>query len=110
MVIEKKVAIIPARDGDINGRDYESIINGSLILKPDISYLETWPNLFIKDETYIPFQWDLEDLNAKRLVDILKNNERRITIVNNAQSLYKSHISDSGMRNFCNRFISIIEK
>ena len=48
--------------GEITLRDYEVIISGSTLLKPDISFLETWPNLFIENETYVPIKWDLSNL------------------------------------------------
>ena len=106
---DSKIVLGPFSYGDINTRDYESIINGSLLLKPSISYLNTWPNIFKEYETYIPFKWDFSDIDERNLINILKNDDERINIVNNAQETYMSYISDAGMEKFCDRFISFID-
>ena len=105
-----KLIIGPFSYGDINGRDYESIINGTLLVKPDVSYVEAWPNLLIKEETYLPFKWNLKGLNLEMINNIISNDAKRIEIVKNAQKRYKSHFSDQGMDLFCDRFIQICNK
>jgi hypothetical protein len=48
--------------GEVTDRDYEIVINRSALVKPDMSHLETYPNIYVPGETYIPFSWDASDL------------------------------------------------
>ena len=47
--------------GEICFRDFEAIINYSLLLKPDMDHLATWPDVYQKDITYVPLKWDGSD-------------------------------------------------
>lgn len=51
--------------GEICFRDFEAIINGAVLIKPDVGHLVTWPNVFIPYETYIPVKWDGSDVVAQ---------------------------------------------
>jgi len=104
-----KLIIGPFSYGDINGRDYESIINGTLLLKPDISYIDVYPNLLINEETYLPFDWDLKNLNLDMINKIIIEDTRRIELVKNAQKRYKSYFSKQGLDQFCHRFIQLCD-
>jgi len=48
--------------GEICFRDFEAIINGSVLIKPDMSHIETWPDVYLPDETYVPVDWDGKNL------------------------------------------------
>ena len=104
-----KIVIGPFSYGDINGRDYESIIHGALLIKPEISYLETWPALLIPKETFVSFDWDFNDLTGEKLLFLINDKQKRIDIVNRAQERYMSYINDAGMEKFCERFITTLE-
>ena len=39
-------------------------------MKPDMSLIETWPNYYIKDKSYVSFNWNMEDF-TDRLNNIL---------------------------------------
>ena len=47
--------------GELCLRDYEAVLGGALLLKPDMSHLETWPDVFVPHDTYAPFDWDATD-------------------------------------------------
>ena len=104
-----KLIIGPFSYGDINGRDYESIINGTLLLKPDVSYVDAYPNLLINEETYLPFKWNLKNLNLDMINEIITNDTGRIELVQNAQKKYKSYFSKQGLDQFCDRFIQLCD-
>ena len=94
--------------GEITLRDYEVIISGSTLLKPDISFLETWPNLFIENETYVPIKWDLS--NLLDTVKLLNENPKlRKKIATKAQDKYKKYlIGSNASQLFLNHFDKII--
>ncbi len=104
-----KVSVSPFGVGEFCYRDYESIACGAALIKPDMSHLETWPDLYQDNKTYIPHKWDLSDFTEK-LDWILNNDETRIEIASSAQEVYKNTISNEGMEKFANRFVSILEK
>ena len=57
-----KIVVSPFGWGEINvPRDYEVALSGSVLLKPDISHLSTWPDIFNKD-TVVQYNWDLSNL------------------------------------------------
>jgi hypothetical protein len=60
-----KISISPFGWGEICIRDFESIICQTCLFKPDITHLSTFPNYFIPDYTYVPFKWDLSNLDEK---------------------------------------------
>ena len=85
-----KYCISPFGWGEIAIRDFECFVNGCVLIKPDTSHLETWPNFYIPNLTYIPFKWDLSDFREK--IDYCKNNYlSAVNIASEAQKIYKSH-------------------
>ncbi|MFA5010592.1 MAG: hypothetical protein WC644_01445 [Ignavibacteria bacterium] len=106
---DSKIIPSPFGWGEIGVRDYEAFINGSVLLKPDISHLSTWPEIFIENKTYQPFKWDFSNLEEV-IINLLEDEKQRINIANNGQNYYKDSISKDGMSRFCDWFINQIEK
>jgi hypothetical protein len=48
--------------GELCWRDIEAIIAGAVLIKPDMTHLETRPNLFENNVTYLPVNWDFSNL------------------------------------------------
>ena len=51
--------------GEICWRDFEALSVGTLLLKPDVSHIETEPDFFKAGETYVALRWDSADLAEK---------------------------------------------
>lgn len=60
-----KIILAPFGFGEIAPRDLESAMFGSVLIKPDMSHIETIPNLYIPYQTYVPCKHDFSDLNEK---------------------------------------------
>ena len=60
-----KVCFSPFGYGEVCWRDYEAVMAGAVLLKPDMSHIETEPDIFRPWETYVPLRWDLADLGEK---------------------------------------------
>lgn len=60
---DSKVIISPYGWGEICFRDFECFRYGSLLVKPNMNHLSTFPNFFKENTTYISTKWDLSDLN-----------------------------------------------
>jgi len=59
---ESRMALSPFGWGEITDRDFRIINARTLLLKPDMSHLETYPDVFRAGETYAPVKWDFSDL------------------------------------------------
>jgi hypothetical protein len=57
-----KLCFSPFGYGELCWRDLEAIAAGSVLVKPDMSHLETLPDLYEPGVTYLPCRWDFADL------------------------------------------------
>ena len=103
-----KIGVSPFGFGEFAYRDFEIVLNGAMLFKPDMSHMETWPDLYAAGETYMPFKWDFSDLES--CLNVALQNNRWLEIARNAQDLYEKYLfSQEGRESFCTRFLSIIE-
>lgn len=104
-----KVVISPFGWGEINvPRDYEVALSGSILLKPDISHLDTWPNIFNKD-TVIQYKWDLSNL-SELVEKILDNHDDYIEFAIKLQDQYKYYsFGRLGDEKFCEYFANMVK-
>ena len=56
-----KICFSPFGYGEVCWRDYEAVLSGAVVLKPDMSHVETDPDIFVAWETYAPVAWDLSN-------------------------------------------------
>lgn len=102
------VSVGPFGLGEITLRDFEIIITGCALVKPDLSHMDTWPPLFHENETYIPFKWDLSDFIAI-VEDLIIQTDKREFIANNAQRVYKKFLlEDEDTSYFTDHFMKIL--
>jgi hypothetical protein len=103
-VANSKIVLSPFGWGELCLRDFEAVIGGALLLKPDMSHLETWPDVFVSGETYAPFSWEAEDLveTAERY---LSDETDRGRIARAAFDAYRKQLGD-----LPGRFESAIEE
>jgi hypothetical protein len=100
-----KVSISPFGWGEICYRDFETFICGSLLIKPSMSHVHTFPNLFIENETFIPVHWFLDDLPEK-IETVISNYKDYKHIAVQGQEEYRRVISDP--QGFIEHFKQII--
>lgn len=99
-----KIVISPFGWGEINNpRDYEVALCGSLLIKPDLSHINTWPNIFNKD-TVVQYKWDLS--NLLEIVDrILSSYDDYIEYAIKLQDKYMHYsFKETGQDEFCEYF------
>lgn len=88
-----KLCFSPFGYGEVCWRDFEAMLTGSLLLKPDMSHLDCYPEMFIPNETYVSLAWDLSDFDEK--VDYYLNHpEERNRITRNAFTLLKTYFQE----------------
>ncbi|RZI55142.1 MAG: glycosyltransferase family 1 protein [Pseudomonas sp.] len=78
-----KVCFSPFGYGEVCWRDYEAVLSGAVVLKPDMSHVETDPDIFVAWKTYAPVAWDLSDLRDV-LDRLLSDTVLRETLASNA--------------------------
>jgi hypothetical protein len=81
-----KMTISPFGMGEICFRDFEIIQFGSIMIKPDMSNVITYPNIYIPYETYIPCKLDWSDLSEK-IHYVLDNYDECKEIAANARQI-----------------------
>jgi hypothetical protein len=104
---ESKFVVSPFGWGEICYRDYETFMAGAALIKPDMSHLETWPDLYIPDETYFPISWDIEKWKDE-FNNILSDESSRKKIAEEGQKRFKNLWDENGMKYFSERFIKLI--
>ena len=71
-----KICMAPIGYGEMAVRDIESAAFGSVLLKPDMSYIYSKPFLYEDDQTYIAVKYDWSDLEEK--IDYVLSNYNEI--------------------------------
>lgn len=103
-----RVAISPFGLGEITLRDFEIFLSGALALKPDMSHMETWPDLFRDGETVVCHRWDLSDLE-ETIEGLLADDARRVEIAQDGQECYRRHlVGREAAQIFAERFAAIL--
>ena len=88
-----KIVVSPFGWGEICFRDFEAFLNKSILLKPSMDHISTWPNIFIPFETYIPYNWKVDNL-TKRVKEILEMDQKDFhQIVSNSNELWINSLS-----------------
>ena len=101
------ISVSPFGYGEICYRDFEIVLAGALLFKPSMGHLKTYPDFYVEDETYVPFNWDFSDFDEK--LDGLINNPSRIAVIGSAaMDKYKYILSDQGLNEFCLRFRTLL--
>jgi hypothetical protein len=101
-----KTCVSPFGWGEVCYRDFEAILAGAMLIKPDMSHLETYPNIYQEDKTYIPLKWDMSDLKEKVSM-VIENYSEYKNYVYQVQQLYKNAIND--YETFRIRFQSLVD-
>lgn len=60
-----RICISPFGYGEVCWRDFEAVLCGCVIVKPDMGHVETNPDIFKPHQTYVPIRWDFSDLEEK---------------------------------------------
>lgn len=86
-----RIAISPFGLGEITLRDFEIFMSGALLLKPDMTDIETWPDFFRDGETMAGHRWDFSDLQEK-IETLLVDPALAIELATEGQHAYCAHL------------------
>ncbi|MFC2053452.1 glycosyltransferase [Chloroflexota bacterium] len=104
-----RIMVSPFGIGEVCYRDFECFMAGALLFKPDMSHLETWPNYYVPEITYIPFAWDFSDFQVK-LREVLDSPEKCKKIAQKGQDIYLNSLSPTGGEAFAQHFAELLQK
>lgn len=83
-ITDSRIILAPYGYGEMAPRDIEAAIFGSILIKPDMDYVDTVPNIFQDNITYIACKHDFSDLEEK-IELILGNYQDYLYIIDNAR-------------------------
>ncbi len=95
-MLRSRICVSPFGYGEICWRDFEAVLCGCVLVKPDMSHVETAPDLFVPNETYVPVRWDYADLEAT-LAGLLADPERCERIRSNAFGVLSASLEQQGI-------------
>jgi hypothetical protein len=84
-MLHSRMVVSPFGYGELCWRDFETILCGAVLVKPDTSHLRTTPDLLVPGVTYLPVAWDfsnLEEVCAPYLAD----ETRRLALAQTART------------------------
>jgi hypothetical protein len=102
------IAVSPFGYGELCYRDFEIILAGALLFKPSMEHLRTYPDIYVKNKTYVPFEWDFRDFDEK-IDDLINNPDMVKEISSAAMDRYGFLLSGQGQNEFCLRFKTLLK-
>jgi hypothetical protein len=89
---DSRLCFSPFGFGEVCWRDFEAIAAGAVLIKPDMSHIETYPNIYKAYETYIPVRWDFSDL-GEQCQRYLNDIEACRELATKAQEVWQSYLN-----------------
>lgn len=91
-MFNSKIILAPYGYGEMAPRDLEAAMFGCILIKPDMSYVDTKPDIFEDGVTYIACKHDFSDLQEK-VYDVLENYQEYYYIVENMRKTIEKELS-----------------
>ena len=94
--------------GEVCFREFEATWAGAAFAMPDMSIIETWPNIYTPGETYIALPWDLGSVN-EILDDALMRPQDLVAMAETAQRRLLAMRKREQLEIFAKKFRQICE-
>lgn len=105
-----KSMVSPFGWGEITLRDFEGFLSGCVLVKPDMSHMETWPDLYQDGVTMLTHDWDMTGL-TDLAADVTDNYRKYLPIAATGQQIYRSFLIGVTARDaFTRRFTAIVKE
>jgi hypothetical protein len=91
---QSQAIISPFGWGEICYRDFEAFLCGAVLIKPSMSHLETFPDYFVENETYVSVDWGIRDLESV-LEKVWSNFDYYLHVAIAGQERFKQSVLDS---------------
>ena len=87
-MFRSKIIMAPLGYGEMAPRDLESAMFGSILMKPDVSYINSKPFIYEDAETYVAVNYDWSNLEEKIDYALSNYDELREYLVQNMRKKY----------------------
>jgi len=105
---DSKIVMAPIGYGEMAVRDIEAASFGSILIKPDMSHLQSYPNIYEDGKTYISCKYDWSDVEEKIDYVLSNYNELQTMLTENMRKAYQEQYSaESLVRYFYNQLLTI---
>ena len=88
-MFDSKIILSPIGYGEMGPRDVDSAIFGSVLMKPDMSYILSEPFIYDDDETYVAVNYDWSNLEEKIDYVLSDYNNIRERLVHNMRKKFE---------------------
>ena len=88
-MFDSKIILAPLGYGEMAPRDIEAAMFGSVLMKPDMSYINSEPFIYEDNETYIGVNYDWSNLEEKIDYVLSDYDNIRERIVQNMRKKYE---------------------
>jgi hypothetical protein len=99
-MLRSRICVSPFGYGELCWRDFEAVLCGCLLVKPSMSHLRTYPDVFVRGETYAPVKWDYSDL-SEVCARYLEDEPERLRVVTRAREVLLEALGEAA---FIERF------
>lgn len=89
---QSKLCWSPFGYGELCWRDFEAFLTGSVLIKPDMGHLDTAPDLYRANETYLAVKWDFSNLEEV-VTTALSDDALRHTLASNAFNACRTYLA-----------------
>lgn len=103
---DTRIGVSPFGWGEVTDRDFHIATSAALLVKPDMSHIETEPDIYQAGKTYAPVRWDLSDL-VEQCRHYLQHPEQAERIANAARKTYLEWFI---RRRFVDKIRAILER
>ncbi len=93
--------------GETCYRDIEAFLHRCCLVKPDMSHLMTWPDIYINEQTYVPLKWDFSDFEDQ-ITRLLDDENYLVSIMESGYQLIKIYLGEGGDALFASHFKAIL--
>ena len=94
--------------GEICYRDFEIFYNCSMLIKPSMSHIRTWPDYYRHEDTYLGFSWDFS--NFENILSKIDDKEYCLNIGRRGNNYFMKYFKEEGKILFANYINNIFKK
>lgn len=103
---QSKLCWSPFGYGELCWRDIEAFMTGAVLVKPDMSHLDSLPDLYRPHETYLPVRWDFSDFEDV-VRHALADPERLRHMANAAFQACRTYLTQGRFVDDCARHLTV---
>jgi hypothetical protein len=106
LMSKSKIIVAPFGYGEIAPRDIEAAMVGSILIKPNMEHLNTFPNCYVAGKTYIDVLWNFT-LLREEIITVLERYEKHQNFY--VENMRKEYIEQYNPTNLVTHIYNLIK-